>query len=152
MQVTHLNQNGRLSLPGHGPLAQKSFLGGLLPESLLYVLTTHGPEAFASAIAGDSDTPELIWTHRMRGQRLVPQVNPQTLFSRPIRSWHSNLLLELYCLGCLMQISLAKTYKYNVILCVVLDANSFDTLHQSDDCKDICVQHWLKTYALRPLT
>ena len=35
---------------------------------------TGGPSAFAAALAGDSDTPELIWTHRMRGQRLVPQV------------------------------------------------------------------------------
>ena len=70
-------QQGRLLTPGLGPLAQQSFLGGLLPESLLYVLTTHGPEAFASALVGDVDTPELIWTHRMRGQRLEPQANPK---------------------------------------------------------------------------
>ena len=38
------------------------------------MLTTHGPQAFAAALVGDVDTPELIWTHRMRGQRLVPQV------------------------------------------------------------------------------
>lgn len=37
-------------------------------------LQTGGPSAFAAALAGDADTPELIWTHRMRGQRLVPQV------------------------------------------------------------------------------
>ena len=43
-------------------------------ESLLYQLESYGPEAFAAALVGDSDTPELIWTHRMRGQRLVPQV------------------------------------------------------------------------------
>ena len=81
-----MNQHGRLSLPGHGPLAQKSFLGGLLPESLLYVLNTHGPRVFADALAGDSDTPELIWTHRMRGQRLVPQVWPASLIPTP-SSW-----------------------------------------------------------------
>jgi len=74
--VAHKRQQGRLPTPGLGPLAQQSFLGGLLPESLLYVLTTHGPQAFASAMAGDMDTPELVWTHQMRGQRLVPQVPP----------------------------------------------------------------------------
>ena len=75
LQIAHLSQQGRLVSPGLGPLAQQSFLGGLLPESLLYVLTTGGPQAFASALVGDVDTPELIWTHRMRGQRLVPQVS-----------------------------------------------------------------------------
>lgn len=74
MQAAHLCQHGRLGVPGLGPLAQQSFLGGLLPESLLYTLTTHGPEALAAAMVGDVDNPELIWTHRMRGQRLVPQV------------------------------------------------------------------------------
>ena len=73
-QVAHLAQQGRISSPGLGPLAQRSFLGGLLPESLLYVLTTSGPEAFAAAMVGDVDNPELVWTHRMRAQRLVPQV------------------------------------------------------------------------------
>ncbi len=56
------------------PLSKKSFLGSLLPESLLYSLESYGPEAFAAALAGDADTPEIIWTHRMRGQRLVPQM------------------------------------------------------------------------------
>ena len=60
---------------GVGSLAARSFLGGLLPESLLYVLTSSGPQAFASAMVGDSDTPELVWTHRMRAQRLVPQMH-----------------------------------------------------------------------------
>lgn len=60
---------------GVGSLAARSFLGGLLPESLLYVLTSSGPQAFAAAMVGDSDTPELVWTHRMRAQRLVPQMH-----------------------------------------------------------------------------
>ncbi len=59
---------------GGGGLAARSFLGPLLPESLVQVLQGGGPAAFAAALSGDSDTPELIWTHRMRGQRLVPQV------------------------------------------------------------------------------
>ena len=57
-----------------GQLTRTSYLGNLLPESLLYVLTSQGPGAFAAAMTADSDTPELVWTYRMRTQRLVPQV------------------------------------------------------------------------------
>lgn len=75
-QVSHLVQHfGGGVGAGAGSLAAQSFLGGLLPESLLYVLTSSGPQAFAAAMVGDSDTPELVWTHRMRAQRLVPQVS-----------------------------------------------------------------------------
>lgn len=45
-----------------------------LAASLIFCLEEKGPEAFARALVGDSDTPELIWTHSMRLQRLVPQV------------------------------------------------------------------------------
>ena len=76
LQVSHLVQHfgGGVST-GAGSLAARSFLGGLLPESLLYVLTSSGPQAFAAAMVGDSDTPELVWTHLMRAQRLVPQMH-----------------------------------------------------------------------------
>ena len=37
------------------------------------MLESYGPAAFAAALAGDADTPELVWTHAMRMQRLVPQ-------------------------------------------------------------------------------
>lgn len=56
------------------PLHKRSFLGDILPESLLYVLETHGPEAFARTMVSDADTPEVVWTHTMRGQRLVTQM------------------------------------------------------------------------------
>ena len=65
------------SSPGLGKLAMRSFLGSLLPESLLYILETYGPGSFATALAGDTDNPEIIWTHRMRGQRLIPQVKSE---------------------------------------------------------------------------
>ncbi|XP_075509784.1 dnaJ homolog subfamily C GRV2-like isoform X2 [Primulina tabacum] len=55
-------------------LAKRSVLGGLLPESLLYVLDRSGPVAFAAAMVSDSDTPEIIWTHKMRAENLVRQV------------------------------------------------------------------------------
>ncbi|KAJ4802760.1 DnaJ subfamily C GRV2 [Rhynchospora pubera] len=56
------------------PLAKRSVLGGLLPESLLYVLERSGPATFASAMVSDSDTPEIIWTHKMRAENLIRQV------------------------------------------------------------------------------
>ncbi|ONM00028.1 DnaJ homolog subfamily C GRV2 [Zea mays] len=56
------------------PLAKRSVLGGLLPESLLYVLERSGPSAFAGAMVSDSDTPEIIWTHKMRAENLIRQV------------------------------------------------------------------------------
>ena len=76
LQVAHLAQHFKASAAlGPGvPIGQRSFLGGLLPESLLHVLTSYGAGAFAAALCGDADTPELVWTHRMRAQRLVPQV------------------------------------------------------------------------------
>ncbi|KAM0969506.1 hypothetical protein TB2_017379 [Malus domestica] len=56
------------------PLAKRSVLGGLLPASLLYVLERSGPAAFAAAMVSDSDTPEIIWTHKMRAENLIRQV------------------------------------------------------------------------------
>ena len=44
------------------PLAKRSVLGGLLPESLLYVLERSGPVAFAAAMVSDSDTPDILDT------------------------------------------------------------------------------------------
>lgn len=58
------------------PLAKRSVLGGLLPESLLYVLERSGSAAFAAAMVSDSDTPEIIWTHKMRAENLISQVLP----------------------------------------------------------------------------
>lgn len=74
-KATHLLQHWEGPQPSTAglSLAQRSFLGPLLPESLLYVLETHGPAAFATTLVADSDTPELVWTHEMRGQ-LVAQV------------------------------------------------------------------------------
>lgn len=56
------------------PLVQRSYLGALLPESLLHMLESYGPGVFAAALAGDHNTPEIIWTASMRQQRLIPAV------------------------------------------------------------------------------
>ncbi|XP_078442767.1 DNAJ heat shock N-terminal domain-containing protein isoform X2 [Wolffia australiana] len=76
--VTHMHQafhgGEEAAVSSSLPLAKRSVLGGLLPESLLYVLERSGPIAFAAAMVSDSDTPEIIWTHKMRAEHLICQV------------------------------------------------------------------------------
>ncbi|KAL0013902.1 hypothetical protein SO802_000971 [Lithocarpus litseifolius] len=76
--VTHVHQafhgGEEAALSSSLPLAKRSVLGGLLPESLLYVLERSGPAAFSAAMVSDSDTPEIIWTHKMRAENLIRQV------------------------------------------------------------------------------
>lgn len=76
--VTHVHQafhgGEEAAVSSSLPLAKRSVLGGLLPESLLYVLERTGPAAFAAAMVSDSDTPEIIWTHKMRAENLIRQV------------------------------------------------------------------------------
>ncbi|CAN0900814.1 DnaJ homolog subfamily C GRV2 [Linum grandiflorum] len=76
--VTHVHQafhgGEEAAVSSSLPLAKRSVLGGLLPESLLYVLERSGPAAFAAAMVSDSDSPEIIWTHKMRAENLIRQV------------------------------------------------------------------------------
>ncbi|KAK6248483.1 hypothetical protein QUC31_020048 [Theobroma cacao] len=76
--VTHVHQafhgGEEAAVSSSLPLAKRSVLGGLLPESLLYVLERSGHLAFAAAMVSDSDTPEIIWTHKMRAENLIRQV------------------------------------------------------------------------------
>ncbi|CAL1414478.1 unnamed protein product [Linum trigynum] len=76
--VTHVHQafhgGEEAAVSSSLPLAKRSVLGGLLPESLLYVLERSGPSAFSAAMVSDSDTPEIIWTHKMRAENLIRQV------------------------------------------------------------------------------
>lgn len=46
----------------------------LPPQSLIYVLEHGTPDAFSAALCGEHDTPELLWTERMRRGTLQPQV------------------------------------------------------------------------------
>uniref|UniRef100_A0A7S2T2D5 J domain-containing protein n=1 Tax=Chloropicon primus TaxID=1764295 RepID=A0A7S2T2D5_9CHLO len=56
-------------------IAEKSFLGSILPESLLHILDHYGAEVFAKAFVSENDTPELVWTHEMRTKYLLPQIH-----------------------------------------------------------------------------
>ncbi|KAK3252936.1 hypothetical protein CYMTET_37789 [Cymbomonas tetramitiformis] len=78
LAASHMKQNqgagmGSSSMIGLA-LSKRSALGGLLPESLLYLLETHGAGALAAALVGDVDSPELIWMHTMRTERLMGQL------------------------------------------------------------------------------
>ncbi|KFM22645.1 DnaJ-like protein subfamily C member 13 [Auxenochlorella protothecoides] len=87
LKLAHLAQHSK-GVGFGGPvqsLAQRSFLGGLIPDSLIYCLEERGPEAFAAALVEDNDTPELIWTHAMRLQRLVPQARGKAMDQRMLR-------------------------------------------------------------------
>lgn len=101
--VTHVHQafhgGEEAAVSSSLPLAKRSVLGGLLPESLLYVLERSGPAAFAAAMVSDSDTPEIIWTHKMRAENLIRQVLKMT--QRHVHSmlcyimvFHLNYLLQ----------------------------------------------------------
>ena len=87
LAATHLDQDWppgaprrqRLRSGAGSPRAQvvmpsDSFLSGVLPPGLLHVLSRRGGGAFAAALAGDTDDPELVWTSGMRATRLLPQL------------------------------------------------------------------------------
>eukprot|EP00882_Tetradesmus_deserticola_P011484 GHRQ01012150.1.p1 GENE.GHRQ01012150.1~~GHRQ01012150.1.p1 ORF type:complete len:544 (+),score=279.40 GHRQ01012150.1:121-1632(+) len=73
-KTAHLVQGfrGAAEVTAGLPLFQRSYLGALLPESLLHMLESYGPGVFAAALAGDHNTPEIVWTAGMRQQRLIP--------------------------------------------------------------------------------
>ena len=56
-------------------IAEKSFLGSILPESLLHILDHYGAEVFAKTFVSENDTPEVVWTHEMRTKYLLPQIH-----------------------------------------------------------------------------
>lgn len=56
-------------------LSDNSYLGSILPESLLHTLNHYGAKAFAEAFVSENNTPELIWTYEMRTNYLLPQIH-----------------------------------------------------------------------------
>lgn len=68
LERTHLDQHhrGAEHLNETEPLAQRSILGTMIPESMLKILENYGPKRFAEAFLGNFDTPEVIWKYSMR--------------------------------------------------------------------------------------
>ncbi|CAH0774017.1 unnamed protein product [Bemisia tabaci] len=67
LQLTHTKQAFRaLDEAPSSELMQRSVLGPLLPEAMVYYLENHGAAKFAQIFLGEFDTPEAIWNAEMR--------------------------------------------------------------------------------------
>jgi len=89
---THIKQNFRSGFAAAAdatdlPLKERSILGNLLPEGLLYMLFNYGPERFTEVFVGDFDSPEVIWNFKMR-KHMVEMIK-QHLGDFPKRLWQN---------------------------------------------------------------
>ncbi|XP_065200940.1 dnaJ homolog subfamily C member 13 isoform X2 [Planococcus citri] len=66
LRMTHIKQAFRSENVQSCELMQRSILGPLLPDAMVYYLENHGPEKFAQIFLGEFDTPEAIWNAEMR--------------------------------------------------------------------------------------
>ncbi|XP_054277797.1 dnaJ homolog subfamily C member 13-like isoform X1 [Macrosteles quadrilineatus] len=66
LQMTHIKQSFRMDEANSSELMQRSVLGQLLPEAMVYYLENHGADKFAQIFLGEYDTPEAIWNSEMR--------------------------------------------------------------------------------------
>lgn len=73
----------------------RSILGNMLPEGVLYVLVNYGFEKFSEIFVGNFDTPEVIWNFDMR-KHLVEMVR-QHLGDFPQRLWQNTTTEYDYC-------------------------------------------------------
>lgn len=97
---THLSQQFRSGFSAAAneseiPMKERSFLGNIIPEGLLYILVNYGPERFADIFVGSADTPEVIWTFEMR-KHLIEMVH-QHLGDFPLRLFQNNTAEYQYC-------------------------------------------------------
>lgn len=77
------------------PVKDRSMLGNMLPEGVLYVLVNYGFEKFTEIFVGNFDTPEVIWNFEMR-KHLVEMVR-QHLGDFPQRLWQNTTTEYDYC-------------------------------------------------------
>uniref|UniRef100_A0A146KY70 DnaJ subfamily C member 13 n=1 Tax=Lygus hesperus TaxID=30085 RepID=A0A146KY70_LYGHE len=88
LKLTHSKQAFR-GEEGYGSeLMQRSILGQLLPEAMIYYLENHGPEKFAQIFLGEFDTPEAIWNSEMRTM-LIQKIAAHIADFTP-RLWSNN--------------------------------------------------------------
>jgi len=97
---THLKQHFRSGFAAAAeekelPMKDRSILGNLLPEGLLFVLVNYGFERFAEVFVGAADTPEVIWTLDMR-KHLIEMVR-QHIGDFPLRLNQNNTAEYEYC-------------------------------------------------------
>jgi DnaJ family protein C protein 13 len=100
LHATHLKQHFRSGFAAAAdttelPLKERSILGGLLPEGVLFILLNYGVERFGEVFVGNFDTPEVIWNFEMR-KHLIEMVR-QHLGDFPKRLWQNTTTKYEYC-------------------------------------------------------
>ena len=100
LHVTHLMQHFKSGFAAAAdetelPMKDRSILGHMLPEGLLFILTNYGVDRFAEVFVGNADTPEVIWTFDMR-KHLVEMVR-QHLGDFPLRLFQNTTTEYEYC-------------------------------------------------------
>jgi len=100
LHTTHLHQHFRSGFAAAAdtnelPLKERSILGSLLPEGILYILLNYSVERFSEVFVGNFDTPEVIWSFEMR-KHLIEMVR-QHLGDFPKRLWQNTTTKYEYC-------------------------------------------------------
>ena len=100
LHATHLEQHFRSGFAAAAdeselPMKERSILGQIIPEGLLFILVNYGAERFAEVFVGSADTPEVIWTYEMR-KHLVDMIH-QHLGDFPLRLFQNNSTEYEYC-------------------------------------------------------
>lgn len=100
IHLTHLEQHFRSGYAAAANqdelrLKDRSVLGGLLPEGILFILVNYGADRFNDVFVGNCDTPEVIWNLEMR-KHLIEMVR-QHLGDFPKRLWQNTTIEYEYC-------------------------------------------------------
>jgi hypothetical protein len=100
LHATHLEQHFKSGYAAAAdeselPMKDRSILGNLIPEGLLFMLTNYGVERFAEVFVGNADTPEVVWTYEMR-KHLIDMIR-QHLGDFPFRLLQDNTTEYEYC-------------------------------------------------------
>lgn len=100
LHATHLKQHFRSGFAAAAddselPLKDRSILGNMLPEGVLFILVNYGVERFTEVFVGNFDTPEVIWNLEMR-KHLVEMIR-QHLGDFPKRLWQNTTSRYEYC-------------------------------------------------------
>jgi len=100
LHATHLKQHFRSGFAAAAnanelPMKDRSVLGHMLPEGLLFILVNYGAERFTEVFVGNFDTPEVIWSFEMR-KHLIEMIR-QHLGDFPMRLWQNTTTRYEFC-------------------------------------------------------
>jgi len=97
---THLKQHFRSGFAAAAneselPMKDRSVLGHMLPEGVLFMLVNYGYDRFTEVFVGNFDTPEVIWSFEMR-KHLIEMIR-QHLGDFPKRLWQNTTTHYEFC-------------------------------------------------------